>query len=599
MNQVSRNEELLNTARDYFQFATKFFEPINSSATHIYHSALELSPLPSIIRRLYHHRRHTPSPRLIVGNQDLWGQGLTASCKYSYGSCAWSPCGRFIAAWNGEGVETRDPLSFELFSTLVPTTIPTQQVMTQLAYSMDGRSVAFTCDTLLIIWDTQTGGVAKKKEFWSDRHVCLAWSLDGSTIGIISSGNPKPGLYTVYEYDLASGEMRSPGTLRSADKPYLWAHDTSFRVMTTTRDDQGCLINISEVEFVLTEIESFHIRLRMRFFAVVSFSQTTYRISISDYSHHYFVFDARTSRRLLEGDGLRPHCFSPDGSLFAGISVTAVHIWKYTSDNYTPWRKFSLQNLSLDCDSLQFSPTSSLLLARSKKSLHLWRLDDPPIIPHPGHRTPPLIALSQCGSYMATGRRTDSIVTITNLLSQTSSHPIDTGMAIDELALTGNVLLVLDSTTIAAWRLTEEGAVDGVFADRRAGRDDSIWTVSLLDEPRFSVEDQTVTIRQKEEVIHAYRTETGEILEPARTFLHHRHKRTSWYTLHRLQYSHYHGLDPVSRSTIQMGWVKDPEGKHRLWIPVEWRHLISAASPDDDKVLLLDLGRGGSVLIKF
>jgi len=49
MNQVANDPQLLNTARDYFQFATNFFEVINVSAPHIYHSALELSPLSSVV----------------------------------------------------------------------------------------------------------------------------------------------------------------------------------------------------------------------------------------------------------------------------------------------------------------------------------------------------------------------------------------------------------------------------------------------------------------------------------------------------------------------------------------------------------------------
>ena len=49
ITQVARNEKLLKVARDYFDFVTKFFEVINVSATHIYHSALEPSPLSSII----------------------------------------------------------------------------------------------------------------------------------------------------------------------------------------------------------------------------------------------------------------------------------------------------------------------------------------------------------------------------------------------------------------------------------------------------------------------------------------------------------------------------------------------------------------------
>jgi hypothetical protein len=49
MNQVAQNEQLLDTAKDCFRFVIKFFEPINVSATHIYHSALELTPLSSIV----------------------------------------------------------------------------------------------------------------------------------------------------------------------------------------------------------------------------------------------------------------------------------------------------------------------------------------------------------------------------------------------------------------------------------------------------------------------------------------------------------------------------------------------------------------------
>ncbi|KAF9645947.1 hypothetical protein BDM02DRAFT_3062746, partial [Thelephora ganbajun] len=47
------HEELLDIARDYSHFVATFFEPISVSATHIYHSALELSPLSSIVRRRY------------------------------------------------------------------------------------------------------------------------------------------------------------------------------------------------------------------------------------------------------------------------------------------------------------------------------------------------------------------------------------------------------------------------------------------------------------------------------------------------------------------------------------------------------------------
>ena len=165
------------------------------------------------------------------------------------------------------------------------------------------------------------------------------------------------------------------------------------------------------------------------------------------------------------------------------------------------------------------------------------------------------------------------------------------------LALTGNVLLTLGSEGIAAWRLTEEGAVDGVFANRRAGRGDSIWTVPCP-YPKFTVEDQTVTIKRAGTVIHAYHTGTGEVLEPVRTPPHNYRDYSFECMLYGLHYLHYRRLDPVSRTTIKRGWVKDPEGRHRMWIPVEWRNPDNARSFDDSKTLRLD-PEGETILIRF
>ena len=453
---------------------------------------------------------------------------------------------------------------------------------------------------MLVIWDIQTGGVAKEIEYGSGNSVALAWSLDGSTIGLISHEDLFTHNYTVYIYNVASGMMHSPGTLPSTDVPCLFAYDTSFRVMATAQGDVGLIIDVFEVGPVLTKIESFRIEPLRGYLRVESFSHSTYRISIS-VGDDYFVFDIRTSHRLLSAKGLGSHSFSSNGSLFGGVSVSGdtVHIWKYTSGGYyTPWREFPLQGSTLYFYiSLQFSPTSSLLLARCGTILRLWRLDGPPIVTHPSHRIPPLITLSRCGSYVVTGCRRGSIVTITNLLSQTSPHSIDTGMWIHGLALTGNLLLVLDSSTIAAWRLIREETVDGIFIDGRAGCGDRIWTVSLSDdEPILSFVDQTVVIRRAG-MVRTYCTETGEVLEPTRTLLDH-HEYSFQDMLRGLHHPHYHDIDPYS--IMQTSWMKDPEGKYRLWTPVEWRNSLEEATLSDDfKTLRFDLKGDETILIKF
>ena len=124
--------------------------------------------------------------------------------------------------------------------------------------------------------------------------------------------------------------------------------------------------------------------------------------------------------------------------------------------------------------------------------------------------------------------------------------------------------------------------MDGVIGDRRVGRSDSIWTIPLS-RPLLLVEGQVGVIRRDENAQCVYHTVTGELQSYATQA--HQHLTGSWFPL---TWAHY-GQDylchhnfprrntppednwQVSRATVQKGWVKDPEGKHRLWVPIEWR----------------------------
>ena len=590
MNQVSGAEELLNTAKDYFHFVTQFFEPINISAVHIYHSALELSPLSSIVRRLYYHRRRTPFPRVVAGIPNAWEECIYLHAESHYRVYTWSPCGRFVAALARETVDIRDPLSSELLSTLTQSDLSNTG---QLAYSPDGYFLASLSSISLTIWDIQTGGVAREIKRSADNNTSLAWSLNGATICTIVT-NPVTsfrdskitGDYTVNVYDVASGTTLSTGTLQSRNKPHLWAHNMSFRVITMEQGDQAFTINTFEVGSILTKVESFHIKPWRERDRIASFSPTTYRISIfSSTPGHLRILDVRKSECLLEmpeEKHLDPgsHSFSSDGSLFAASFSRGIHIWKYTSSRYTPWREFPSLLTSVHFPP-QFSPASSSILGRRGGLLQVWRLDSPPIVTRPDSPKP-LAAISHCGTYIATGYAANSTITITNLLSPTPPQFISVDMYVRMLAFTGNVLLVQGDRELVAWRLTEKGIVDDPSADRRADRGSSTWTVSTS-RPTFLVEDQTVVIKDdKRNVIHIYHTGTGEVLAPARASPHHRTRQYSIREMHRCQhYLHYRNLDepgilsedewPITWVALEEGWVKDLEGKHRLWIPAEWR----------------------------
>ena len=442
-------------------------------------------------------------------------------------------------------------------------------------------------------------------------NVSLTWSLDGATICAIAHDRDTNFFlpsdyddYAVNVYDVASGTTLSSSTLQSRFEPHLWAHGTSFRAITVEQGDQAITIDTFEVGSVCTKVESFYVKPWDQCDKIGSFSPTTRRISISNSIREQLrVLDVRKPECLLEVSGggkhfdSNSHCFSSDGSLFAASSLSGIHTWKYISGRYTLWREFPPWDAhALNYSHPQFSPASSSILGRCGGPLQVWRLDGPPIVDHP-NSCKPLAAISHCGTYIATGYAENSTVTITNLLSPIPSQIIDTDMDVDAFALTGNVLLVWGHELVA-WRLTEQGVVDGASADRRAGRGDSIWTVSTHC-PWFLVQDQAVVLNDPYgNAVHAYHTGTGGVLEPAQASPH--PPGCPYYVTsiqHCLHYLHYRNLYkqnipsedewPVTLAALEEGWVKDPEGKHRMWVPVEWRVGVDDAGWLRNTTLLL------------
>ena len=611
IHQVSGDRRLLETAKDFFRFVTTFFEPINASAVHIYHSALELSPLLSTIRQLYYHRRHIPYPRVVAGTKHLWYQGssVCSSKGLSYRPFTWSPCGLLVAVGYPGGVEIRDPRSSELLATLRPTK-PTSRFDDDPAYSPDGRSLAVASETSLTIWDIQTGGVAKEVELGS-RSGTPVWSSDGRAIGVVTSEDNYVES-TLRVLDVELGTTRSSCTFRTDRPPYLWAHNESFRIMTigiTDWDDGTCTADIFEVGFILTKIESFFLKPGGQNVSFGSFSPTTYRLC-SVNRNELRVFNIRNSECLLEAEHERSNCFSPDGGLFAASQPGGIRIWKYASGRYTSWKNFPGDRPTI----LRLSPTSPSIVGSSNDELRVWRFDDldKPAVNDSSGTT--ITVVSCDGNYMATAHYYGRTITITNLLSQTGpSWFIDTDMSIEALALTGNVLLVLcsETATITAWRLTEEGAVDGPLGGGGGGRGDSIWTASLPNDSIFRIEDQTVVIHRAGEPTLAYHTGTGQLrIDPTQG---HR-VNTLTYSLrditrglHHLRYGGdsdaYTGTKngwTSPRTILQEWWVKDPEGRHRLWIPAEWRLTPCGAQWLDIATLrIIANSEGGTVIVKF
>jgi len=531
-----------------------------------------------------------------------------------------------------DGVEIRDGLTLGLLSTLQLskataclvaalnlgffTTPQLWEAVDGIVYSPDGQSLAGYSNDATIIWDIQTGGVIKKI-MHRETYIGLTpvWSLDGQTIGILFK---KEGtIKMVCTYNVTSGQESFSGALlgQLSDKLPLWAHGGTFWIMTTTKDTKGWTVDVLEVGTTLAKVKSllFSFQLQPTIRAI---SSTTNRVSIERNflynpdssgealtSEQHLIFDICDSRILLQETCYYGHCaFSPDGEVFAAFDSheDILHIWRYTSGYYTKWKEFQQAPMSLT-----ISPTLSSILGHTYNLLHILHLDGAltangkkPVATIHGQ---PLDAFPPDGTYIVTANCQESTITVTNLYSQNSSPSqlIDTGLEISAMVLTGNVLLVKGSGRIVAWLLTEEGVVDSISYDRRADHTSSLWSIPL--DPtlwvsqqqqsggcgngcylEFSVGNGVAMIRNLRDIFHIYHTRSGKILGLDGAL---QNLGCPWYRLHTSSWdecnlyhrdSHKHNRSPrcdwpISKDTLQGGWVKDPEGKHRIWLPARWR----------------------------
>ncbi|KAF9782707.1 hypothetical protein BJ322DRAFT_1219896 [Thelephora terrestris] len=605
VQKVTKDYQLLNTARDYFQFATTFFDIIDVSATHIYHSALELSPLSSIVRKFYYSQRPHSSPRVIEGIPNSWQPSIASvSTKHSHQlSSAWSPCGQVVAVVFEEAAEIRDALSLKLLSTLQ---LPegSTRFKRGLAYSPDGCFLASCSNTAIIIWDVQTGGAVKKIEFGAPGDcVQLAWSLNGEKVAIVLR---VAGTLAVHMYQIASSAIQLSSSFQHALHVDIWAYNESFRILVIAWERLGRsrIVNIFEVGSALVKIEplTFKSVHELGVFSPATNRISTFAVGKSSGEGTLFILDICSSKVLLQA--VIAHyvccCFSPDGTLFAASFKDSFIIWKYTSGQYAQWGKFMQGGLLL-----QFSPTSSSIFGNSGSILHVFHLDYSPAansseLVSTTHTTQ-LDAFPPSGTYIATAHQHESTVTITNLCSQvpSASQFIDTGLNILAMALTGNVLLVRAPETVVAWLLTEAGTVDGSVDNRRASQKNMLWKKSLLshisffprifeqgdsrddDVTTFTVKDAIAAVWHNKTLLCVYHTKTGEILGVDERpwgkeyHLHSPHKKNESNTYHHDSMYKHSGLlegdQPISQATLQDGWVKDEEGKHQLWLYPDWR----------------------------
>ena len=487
---------LLDTASDCFHFVTEFFEVISTSATHIYNSALPLTPKSSVVRKLYGRFIH-PSPRVVVGLPASWDPRIASVIlPTQYPDVTWSPCGRSVAVSTSAGVEIRDSATLEKLSALEsPMSLSLSAVV--IAYSPNGRLLACACtrpfsfEMAIAIWDIQTGGIVKTIHGGEPGYPrSMIYSSDGRMLSVACGKSPYR--WTVWTFDTASGKRGCSNELGSEFDPVFWTEKDSTQFATSNRDGEDLCIDTWKINSTSngrpTKIQSF--RVRHEFHTdnhQIFFSPATLRVAVVSVDST-IIRDARDSKILLEASASRTlgsyagH-FSSDGNFFACTEQQEVEIWKVNPEGYALWAKFPLRFSAAAGGAFAFSPDSGSVVGWGSGVMEVWKVGQ---LGKPSASEQPsdvwnshLVGFSTNGTHVAIGRASSGIITVVDLHSGTPELIINSDMEIVDIKMVDDTVVALGGLEVVSWSLTGRPYEEDERGIRLAGLDESLKIVEI------------------------------------------------------------------------------------------------------------------------
>ena len=245
----------LNLVRDYVRFIITFFEAINTSAPHIYHSAIFLSPRTSITHEM--HKQHArPLARIVQGISDSWEPVVaTANFDEDLNEAVWSPCNRFIAVATSKFAEVLDAVTLSRLSIFDHSSYISSHQL--LGFSPDSRCLTLFTGERLVSWDLQTGGpLGTILSGLGHQHTVpfsFKHSQDGKVVAVAYKSRDSDDVGRKYDnfintYDLLSGERVGSCRVPEGRMIYpIWTHDGYLQFATI----DSKLIRIWESTFTL------------------------------------------------------------------------------------------------------------------------------------------------------------------------------------------------------------------------------------------------------------------------------------------------------------------------------------------------------------
>ncbi|KAF9644494.1 YVTN repeat-like/Quino protein amine dehydrogenase [Thelephora ganbajun] len=464
-------------ANDCFRFVTGFFEVIEESAPHIYHSALPVSPQTSMVRKLYECHAN-PLTRIVHGLPVSWDPAIV-TMEYSLETAAWSPCGRFIAiSKGGSRTEIVDAATLKQLTVLESPRGQTSKLFSPpdgcLLMSFNYWPEEF------ISWDLQTGVMvsAISPEQWKTDTLCssIAYSGCGTMFGALTHQYLD---FTIHTYNVHSGTHIYSHPVEWRPVETIWTHGECLRFVVVKSGS----ITTWEMGFASrnapTEIESLPLPdnsphdLYPR-----SFHPALSRLAFT-HSERIFVWDARHAKFLLSEGALRPDwiSFSSDGRFFVygtdETEASEIYLWEESPTGYILHRKL---NCERRISELLISPTGESIFVSGVWAVQIWRtMDSSTSFSRRRADKRFVLEFSPDEMLVALTRLEDKTITVLDLKSGDPLSIIDTGMEVYGQRAAGSTIVAVGREKVVTWDLPARDHVHNA----KVNVNDSIRTATI------------------------------------------------------------------------------------------------------------------------
>lgn len=491
----------LDVVRDYSRFVITFFGVISTSAPHIYHSALPLSPRTSIIHKLYH-QYDRPLARVVRGLPNSWGPIIATAYRDDFGgSATWSPCSRFIALAKSGIVEVLDAVTLQLLLSAFESS-PGSHAQ-RLSFSPNSYLITQSSAKNINTWDLQTGGLAStipSRFHESVTNLLSTHSLDGKFVAVVNEETFDSEAF-ITTYNLLSktcpparcvpeGRMITP----------IWTHGECLQFATV---EPGS-ITIWEAGFTLVHPPAKVKTLpappeavgggAFLFLSVLSRLAFVLRDTV-------FVWDATASRFLLKA-GLKPasdlvrtpesfhfphrSTFSSYGDCFAHMDTTGdLYVWKESWLGNVLHQKLTFDT-PIECAGPLLSPNGESIIVHTRQAIYLLSTKDEirsesSFSTSYSDQNRSILEFSLDRMSAAFAQMWGNTVTILDLQSGEARLSIDAGMEIECLGVNEKTVVVVGEGKIVTYLLTANKALSA-----HMNISNSVRTIALHHSSLFS-----------------------------------------------------------------------------------------------------------------